>query len=125
MSASLSAKIRAEIGRNVYGEGARGAVYYHGGHYYDGDGGYCYSNPGTRPPPGAVAKQAQEDGEPGNDSDEQPSDPQNPREVALTQLTVTQLQKLQRTAGVLEENVIKGEGARVKLIAWLLENTAE
>lgn len=113
----LSKKTRDEIGRNVYGEGVRGAVFYHGGHYYDGEGKYLYSNPDTNPPPGA--------------SKVSPalvivSDPpsHDARQAVLLKLSVTQLQKLQREAGVKEDDVIKGDGARAKLIEWLMANTS-
>lgn len=126
---SLSAKVRGEIGRNVHGEGVEGAVYYHQGHYYGGNGEYLYSNPGTNPPPGASHRTAPTD-DTSAPSGTQPIDdlasgaPSGEREAELMQLTVTQLQKLQRAAGVLEDRVIKGEGSKAKLITWLLDNTS-
>lgn len=112
----LSEKTIAEIGRNVYGEGVRGAVYYHGGHYYDGSGEYLYSNPDTNPPPGSPGATTAPEAE---------GEPTPSREETLIKLTVKELQALQRSAGVKEEEVITGTGAKAKLVTWLLDNTAE
>jgi hypothetical protein len=119
----LSAQLREKIGRNVWGHDERGAVYYHGGHYYSGDGEYLYSNPDVSPPRGAREVPNPNSGAEGGEGED--GGGAEDRESQLLKLTVTQLQKLQRAAGVKEEDVIKGEGARVKLVSWLLANTTE
>lgn len=119
---NLTKEVMTSIGRNVYGEDVGGAVFYHDGHYYDGAGAYLYSNPGKQPPAGAKSTRPTLVPE-APAAPTAPVDPREARRADLSGLTVSQLQKLQRLSGVKDEDVITGEGSKLKLIEWLLDNT--
>lgn len=119
MSSKLSPEQRAAIGRNVQGHPT--AFHYVPPHYYDAEGTYLFSNDDASPPPGAKSRQAVGGVPPAPPAPEVPEDPRK----VLEAKPVSQLQKMQRMLDVPEEQIIKGEGAKAKLVDWLLANTQQ
>lgn len=138
---------------HVQGEGCAGAQFYQLGHYYDVEGRYLFSNPGSAPPPGEKLRsmeQADADyqarisvpapqvamGAPAAAAPTPALDPVDPlltREQQLNQFAVPKLQQLMLVTlkalhpdtdeTTLKKQIIGGPGSKAKLIEWLLTNS--